>query len=33
MNVDAPNTIQAKAGDRIGLSIGPEAVCLLPPQH
>ncbi|QPF83038.1 ABC transporter ATP-binding protein [Bradyrhizobium genosp. L] len=30
LNVDAPNTIQAKAGDRIGLSIAPEAVRVLP---
>jgi putative spermidine/putrescine transport system ATP-binding protein len=30
LNVDAPNTMRAKAGDRIGLSIPPEAVRLLP---
>ncbi|WP_426443201.1 ABC transporter ATP-binding protein [Bradyrhizobium genosp. P] len=30
LNVDAPNTIQARAGDRIGLSISPEAIRLLP---
>ena len=30
LNVDAPNTIQVKAGDRVGLSIAPEAVRLLP---
>jgi putative spermidine/putrescine transport system ATP-binding protein len=33
MNVDAPNTIQVKAGDRIGLLIAPEAVRLLPPDQ
>jgi putative spermidine/putrescine transport system ATP-binding protein len=32
LNVDAPNTIQAKAGDRIGLSIAPEAIRLLPSE-
>ncbi|MFB9266973.1 ABC transporter ATP-binding protein [Bradyrhizobium erythrophlei] len=30
LNVDAPNTIQAKAGDRIGLSVAPESIRLLP---
>jgi putative spermidine/putrescine transport system ATP-binding protein len=30
LTVDAPNTVQAKAGERIGLSIAPEAVRLLP---
>jgi putative spermidine/putrescine transport system ATP-binding protein len=30
--VDAPNTIQVKAGERIGLSIAPGAVRLLPPE-
>ena len=30
LNVDAPNTIRAKAGDRIGLSISPEALRVLP---
>ena len=30
LNVDAPNTIHVKAGDRIGLSIPPDAVRLLP---
>ena len=33
LTVDAPNTVQAKAGDRIGLSILPEAVRLLPPEN
>jgi putative spermidine/putrescine transport system ATP-binding protein len=28
--VEAPNTVQAKAGERVGLSIAPEAVRLLP---
>ncbi len=32
LTVDAPNTVQAKAGERIGLSIAPEAVRLLPPE-
>ncbi|MBR0869570.1 ABC transporter ATP-binding protein [Bradyrhizobium tropiciagri] len=32
LNVDAPNTIQAKAGDRIGLSIPPEALRILPSE-
>src|SRR5450432_926878 len=31
INVDAPNTVQAKAGERIGLLVAPEAVRLLPP--
>jgi putative spermidine/putrescine transport system ATP-binding protein len=30
LNVDAPNTIRAEAGDRIGLSIAPEALRVLP---
>ncbi|WGS18659.1 MULTISPECIES: ABC transporter ATP-binding protein [unclassified Bradyrhizobium] len=33
LNVDAPNTVQAKAGDRIGLSIAPEALRLLPSKE
>ncbi|XIA64249.1 ABC transporter ATP-binding protein [Bradyrhizobium sp. TZ2] len=32
LTVDAPNTIQAKLGERIGLSISPDAVRLLPPE-
>jgi putative spermidine/putrescine transport system ATP-binding protein len=32
LTVDAPNTIKARAGDRIGLSIAPDAVRLLPPE-
>ena len=32
LTVDAPNTVQAKAGERIGLLIAPEAVRLLPPE-
>jgi putative spermidine/putrescine transport system ATP-binding protein len=32
LTVDAPNTIDAKVGDRIGLSIAAEAVRLLPPE-
>src|SRR4051812_9263490 len=32
LTVDAPNTVQARAGDRIGLSISPDAVRLLPPE-
>ena len=30
LTVDAPNTVSAKAGERVGLSIAPEAVRLLP---
>jgi putative spermidine/putrescine transport system ATP-binding protein len=30
--VDAPNTVQARAGERIGLSISPDAVRLLAPE-
>src|SRR5437660_7699910 len=30
LTVDAPNTVQAKAGERVGLSIAPQAVRLLP---
>ena len=33
LTVDAPNTVQARAGDRIGLSILPEAIRLLPPEN
>ena len=32
LNVDAPNTIKAHAGERIGLLIAPDAVRLLPPE-
>jgi putative spermidine/putrescine transport system ATP-binding protein len=32
LNVDAPNTIRAKTGQRIGLLIAPEAVRLLSSQ-
>jgi putative spermidine/putrescine transport system ATP-binding protein len=32
LNVDAPNTIQVTAGERIGLVIAPEAVRLLPSE-
>ncbi|QIG93517.1 MULTISPECIES: ABC transporter ATP-binding protein [unclassified Bradyrhizobium] len=32
LNVDAPNTIQAKVGDRIGLSIAPDALRVLPSE-
>ena len=30
--IDAPNTIQARPGERIGLSISPDAIRLLPPE-
>ena len=30
LTVDAPNTVQAKAGEQVGLSIAPQAVRLLP---
>jgi len=33
LTVDAPNAVQAKAGERIGLSISPNAVRLLPPEN
>jgi putative spermidine/putrescine transport system ATP-binding protein len=33
LTVDAPNTIMAKAGERIGLAIAAEAVRLLPPEN
>ncbi|MBR0936576.1 ABC transporter ATP-binding protein [Bradyrhizobium jicamae] len=32
LNVDAPNTVQAKVGDRVGLSIAPEAIRVLPSE-
>ncbi|MGE9009771.1 ABC transporter ATP-binding protein [Leptospira interrogans] len=32
ITVDAPNTVQAKAGERVGLLISPEAVRLLPSE-
>jgi putative spermidine/putrescine transport system ATP-binding protein len=31
--VDAPNTVKAKAGERVGLSISPDAVRLLPSEY
>jgi putative spermidine/putrescine transport system ATP-binding protein len=31
LTFDAPNTIKAQAGERIGLLISPDAVRLLPP--
>jgi putative spermidine/putrescine transport system ATP-binding protein len=33
ITVDAPNTIKARAGERIGLLIAPEAVRLLPVEN
>jgi putative spermidine/putrescine transport system ATP-binding protein len=33
LTVDAPNTIKAQAGERIGLLIAPDAVRLLPPEN
>jgi putative spermidine/putrescine transport system ATP-binding protein len=33
LTVDAPNTVRAKAGERIGLSISPDAIRLLPPEN
>ena len=33
LTVDAPNTIRARSGERIGLSIPPDAVRLLPPEN
>jgi putative spermidine/putrescine transport system ATP-binding protein len=33
LTVDAPNTVQAKAGERVGLSISPDAVRLLPTEN
>jgi putative spermidine/putrescine transport system ATP-binding protein len=33
LTVDAPNTVQARPGERIGLSISPDAVRLLPPEN
>ena len=33
LTVDAPNTIKAKAGERVGLLIAPDAVRLLPPEN
>ena len=32
LTVDAPNTVQVKSGERIGLSIAADAVRLLPPE-
>ena len=32
LTVDAPNTVQVKTGERIGLSISPDAIRLLPPE-
>ena len=32
LTVDAPNTIEAKTGERVGLAIAPDAVRLLPPE-
>jgi putative spermidine/putrescine transport system ATP-binding protein len=33
LTVDAPNTIRATIGERVGLSIAPDAVRLLPPDN
>jgi len=33
LTVDAPNTVQTKAGERVGLLISPDAVRLLPPEN
>jgi putative spermidine/putrescine transport system ATP-binding protein len=33
LTVDAPNTVHARAGERIGLSISPDAIRLLPPEN
>jgi putative spermidine/putrescine transport system ATP-binding protein len=33
LTVDAPNTVQVKPGERIGLSISPSSVRLLPPEN
>jgi putative spermidine/putrescine transport system ATP-binding protein len=32
LTIDAPNTVRARAGERIGLLIAPDAVRLLPPE-
>jgi putative spermidine/putrescine transport system ATP-binding protein len=32
LTVDAPNTVSAKPGERVGLSIAPDAIRLLPPE-
>jgi putative spermidine/putrescine transport system ATP-binding protein len=33
LTVDAPNTVRAQAGERIGLLIAPDVVRLLPPEN
>jgi putative spermidine/putrescine transport system ATP-binding protein len=33
LTVDAPNAVQARTGERVGLSISPDAIRLLPPEH
>lgn len=33
LTIDAPNTVQARTGERIGLLISPDAVRLLPPEN
>ena len=33
LTVDAPNSVQVRPGERIGLSISPDAVRLLPPEN
>ena len=33
LTVDAPNTVRARAGERIGLLIAPDAIRLLPPEN
>jgi putative spermidine/putrescine transport system ATP-binding protein len=32
LTIDAPNTIRAQIGEKVGLSIAPNAVRLLPPE-
>ena len=33
LTVEAPNTVKAELGDRVGLLIAPDAVRLLPPEN
>jgi putative spermidine/putrescine transport system ATP-binding protein len=33
LTVDAPNTVKAQAGERVGLSIAPDAVRFLPQEN
>jgi len=32
LTIDAPNTVEARAGERVGLAVAPDAIRLLPSE-